>query len=367
MQQRTLRPVRQAAKPKRNLAGRLTADFTRLGIVLKPDRRAVDREGIINPASVRLRDGSLRLYPRMIARGNVSRIGCYVVRETRRASLKLKQSGYALEPSAPYELRDEGDGYGCEDPRITYISVIDRYVMAYVAFGLRGPEVALAVSKSGLAWKRLGPLRFEHKARIADKDAAFFPEPVISPAGVRSLALYHRPTLWALWRKHGQAAAKIIQRSRQLHEEIAIAYVPLAPVRKDLRQLCAVSETHRLRLPRASWGLIKVGCGTPPVRIREGWLSVIHGVDECLEHHGPHLRYCAGIIIHHPTRLDRIVYRSPEPLFVPQVPGEIHGNVGHVVFPTAIDPRPDLGDRTFDLYYGMGDRRTGRGRLTLNQ
>ena len=361
--------VRQTAKPAKNSIDGFTADFKRLGIVFKPDQRAVDREGIINPASARLRDGSLRLYPRMIARGNISRIGLFRAHEHNRGALIVDQCGYALKPTAPYELRDESDGYGCEDPRITYIPVIDRFVLAYVAFGPRGPEVAVAVSRDGRAWKRLGLVRFQNStASFADKDAAFFPEPIISPSGVPSLALYHRPTLWSLWRKHGKAAVQIIKRSRKAHEHISIAYISLAAVRKDLRKLCEVRETHPLRLPTAGWGRIKVGGGTPPVRIREGWLSVIHGVDECQEHRGQnHLRYSAGIIILHAARLDQVIYRSPTPLFVPELPGEIRGKVGHVVFPTAIDPRPDLGDRTFDIYYGMGDSRTGRGRLTLNQ
>ena len=360
--------MRQSAKPSKNSIDGFTADFTRLGVVFKPGRRAVDREGTINPASARLRDGSLRLYPRMIARGNISRIGCFRAHESSRGALTLNQCGYALIPATPYELRDESDGYGCEDPRITYIKVIGRYVLAYVAFGPRGPEVAAAVSRDGVAWKRLGLIRFQYNnASVADKDAAFFPEPIISPSGAPSLALYHRPTLWSLWRKHGKAAVQIIKRSRKAHEHISIAYIPLAAVRKDLRKLCEVRETHPLHLPAAGWGQVKVGGGTPPVRIREGWLSVMHGVDECHEHRGQnHLRYSAGIIIQDATRLDQVIYRSPTPLFVPELPSEIRGRVGHVVFPTAIDPRPDLGERTFDIYYGMGDRRTGRGRLTLS-
>ncbi len=344
----------------------LKAEFDRLGVVLKPDRRLVDREGILNPATARLRDGSLRLFPRMVAPGNISRIGCFSVHEHGNGSLRTKQFGYALEPKAQYEMRDERDGYGCEDPRITYIQEIDRYVMAYVAFGPRGPEIALAVSSTGVRWQRLGLMCFrKSNAPFADKDAAFFPEPVLSPSGVKSLALYHRPTLWALWRKLGKRTANVF-RHTGLHENIAIGYVPLAAVQKDLRKLCEVAETHPLRLPPADWGRVKVGGGTPPVRIREGWLAVIHGVDVCGKHRGAqHLRYCAGIIIHDAGQLDQVLYRSPTPLFEPEMPGEIRGKVGHVVFPTAIDPRPDLGNGIFDIYYGMGDRQTGRGRLTL--
>ena len=92
-------------------------------------------------------------------------------------------------------------------------------------------------------------------------------------------------------------------------------------------------------------------------------MAVCHGVDELKDPKGStRMRYCAGIIIHDAQRLDQIVYRSQAPLFSPELPEEVEGAVGHVVFPTAIDPR---GDRVCDIFYGMADYRIGRGRLVL--
>ena len=55
-----------------------------------------------------------------------------------------------------------------------------------------------------------------------------------------------------------------------------------------------------------------------------------------------------------------ILYRSAEPVLTPEGPQETIGTVANVVFPTAINPRDDLGlpDR-FDIYYGMADNRIG--------
>jgi predicted GH43/DUF377 family glycosyl hydrolase len=39
--------------------------------------------------------------------------------------------------------------------------------------------------------------------------------------------------------------------------------------------------------------------------------------------------------------------------------------VDNVVFPTGIDPRPDLGERVYDIYYGMGDYSVGAARLSI--
>jgi predicted GH43/DUF377 family glycosyl hydrolase len=63
---------------------------------------------------------------------------------------------------------------------------------------------------------------------------------------------------------------------------------------------------------------------------------------------------------------NRTIYRSPEPVLVPDGPLECHGTVDNVVFPTGIDRRDDLGapDR-FDVYYGMADQRIGVARLDV--
>ncbi len=337
--------------------------FARSGIVLKPSA-TLGRMGTLNPACTRLRDDALQLYPRMVAPGNISRIGSFRANERSDGSLEVEFRGFALEPEAPYELRDAPGGYGCEDPRVTFVAAIDRYVMAYVAFGPRGPEVAVAISEDGLLWKRLGLLQFQGSDEpFADKDAVIFPEPVVSPAGVESLAFYHRPTLQLPGdAKETLLAIEALPPSRR--EGISIAYAPLDAVRADINALCVATETHRLEMPPANWGTIKVGAGAPPVRIAEGWLSVIHGVDELSHPDGVALlRYCAGVIIHDAQRLDRIVFRSPHPLFVPKSGPELHGAVGHVVFPSGIDRR---GEREFDIYYGMADFEIGRGRLTLD-
>ncbi|MBV8148884.1 MAG: glycosidase [Candidatus Eremiobacteraeota bacterium] len=342
----------------------LHPNFSRSNVVLKLDANVDARTVILNPACARITDGSLQLYPRMVAPGNVSRIGSFRAQEVSGGTVEFEFRGYALEPQAEYELRSEPGGYGCEDPRVTFVPALACYVMLYVAYGPRGPEVAVAVSQDGLAWRRIGLLCFKGRPEsCADKDAALFPEPVTSPAGVESLAFYHRPTLRisVLGGESAIAAIEALPPSRR--EGIAIGYIPLAPAIADVSALCHVAETHRLSLPGANWGSIKVGAGTPPVRIAQGWLSVIHGVD-ALPHPSGNtlLRYCAGVIVHDPSHLDRILYRSRDPLFVPELPAELEGTLGDVVFPTGIDRRSET---AFDIYYGMADDAIGAGRLNL--
>ena len=78
------------------------------------------------------------------------------------------------------------------------------------------------------------------------------------------------------------------------------------------------------------------------------------------------MSYSAGALVLSKEHPNRIVYRSPEPVLVPEGPLELFGTVDNVVFPTGIDRRDDLGapDR-FDIYYGMADNRIGVARLDV--
>jgi beta-1,2-mannobiose phosphorylase / 1,2-beta-oligomannan phosphorylase len=245
--------------------------------------------------------------------------------------------------------------------------------MAYTAVGPDGPRVALALSQDALRWERLGLVRFAGTANVVgdDKDAAFFPEPVLSPKGRRCLAFYHRPMLH-LSSVDGRAAIPMIERMPlQDRESIRIAYVPLAPALKDRAKLCDVCESVQVLSPDERWGSIKIGAGTPPVRMplneSDVWMSVYHGVDVVSDGpRKPFLRYSAGIVVHDLERPDRVLYHSPQPVMSPESRRERHGVVDNVVFPTGIDPRPELGDRVYDVYYGMGDYSVGAARLSID-
>jgi len=77
-------------------------------------------EGVLNPAAVRGPDGHLYLFPRLVAKGNYSRIGiARVLFDAAGDPCGVERLGIALEPETEYELRSDGSG-GCEDPRITY-------------------------------------------------------------------------------------------------------------------------------------------------------------------------------------------------------------------------------------------------------
>src|SRR4029434_10321578 len=127
----------------------------RLGILMEADsRNAQEAGGVLNPGGARGPDGQFYLCPRLVPTGNFSRIGIARVRFNDDGDpIGVERLGIALEPEAEYELRP--DGGGCEDPRITFVEELERYVMSYTAFGPAGPRIALAASDDLFQWERL--------------------------------------------------------------------------------------------------------------------------------------------------------------------------------------------------------------------
>ena len=149
--------------------GRSVTDFKlrRIGMIMEPQAGDPNEvEGVLNPAAIRARDGQLYLFPRLVARGNYSRIGiARVLFDSAGDPMGVERMGIALEPEADYELSENGGG--CEDPRISYVEPLQHYVMTYTAFSRRGPRIAIAISDDLLHWRRIGLATFHPYRGIA--------------------------------------------------------------------------------------------------------------------------------------------------------------------------------------------------------
>jgi len=350
----------------------------RLAMLMEPEPgNPYEVEGILNPAAVRGPDGKLYLFPRLVAKNNYSRIGIARVIFNRDGDPEgAERLGIALEPQADYELRPNGGG-GCEDPRVTYVEPLQRYIMTYTAFSTNGPRIAIAESEDLFHWKRLGLATYTHwhgieLDNIDDKDASFFPVAIPNSSGRLELGLLHRP-LFPGTRPEETCLHSAVRKVDLDQESIWISYCPKTFESRDPDHLGRFTSQHRLATPVSPWERLKIGAGTPPVLTRHGWLIVYHGVSEAsvggksgtggAKHP---LRYSAGVMVlsEHDPRIIR--YRSKEPVLTPTLPQEKEGTVANVVFPTGIDRRDDIGrpDR-FDIYYGMADNRIGVARLDL--
>lgn len=264
-------------------------------------------------------------------------------------------------------------GGGCEDARVTYVRPLDLYVMAYTAYTLLGPRIALAISHDLLAWDRLGLLRFAPSCPVnfsayGNKDGLFFPDVLTDEHGHQTLALIHRPT-YHVTQADGTSAIIVPPGISERRQSLWISHVSLERAQHDPEALTWIEDTHVLAVPEQPWESIKIGGGTPPILTHLGWMMLYHGVSGTYAEGAfrqDQLHYAAGLIVLDALSGRQILYRTPTPLLRPELPEECEGTVPYVVFPTGVDRRGDSADpQGMDIYYGMADTRIGVARLHL--
>jgi len=203
--------------------------------------------------------------------------------------------------------------WGIEDPRITYVPELGKYVIVYTAFTSSGPGVALALTEDFSSFERYGMVMPPE-----DKDAALFPHRI---GGY--WAMIHRPVSAPgahMW----------------------MSYSP------DLRHW----GSHKLMLEARLggwWDANKIGLSSPPIETAQGWLVIYHGVRQTAAGH----LYRLGLALFDLHTPERCLKRSSEWIFGPEEPYERRGDVDNVVFPCGYTIAPD-GD-TIHLYYGAAD------------
>jgi beta-1,2-mannobiose phosphorylase / 1,2-beta-oligomannan phosphorylase len=242
-------------------------------------------------------------------------------------------------------------------------------VMAYAAYGPLGPRIGLAVSPDLVKWERLGPVSFDYQPALRtdmnlypNKDAMFFPEPVPGPDGEPAYAMLHRP-MWDLSWISPNAGRPLPAGVTDPRQSIWVSFVRADAVIADLHALTRLGQHRQVAQPQQPWEAAKIGGGTPPIRVPQGWLIVYHGVTTGGDRQPGEpvpVRYVAGAMVLDPQDVSRVLYRSALPLLEPETEAERKGTVGNVVFPTAVDLR-DGGEA--DVYYGMADYRIGAARL----
>ncbi|NVM95889.1 glycoside hydrolase family 130 protein [Arthrobacter wenxiniae] len=343
--------------------------LTRAGVIMSPEPgNEFEADGVLNPASGRGPDGELYLLPRLVAKGNVSRVGlAKVTIDDDGVPSGVERQGIVLAPDEGWE-RGRNNA-GTEDPRLTWVPSLGKHLMTYVAYGPLGPRLAFAHSADLRNWERLGPCHFEYQAELSmdlnlfsNKDAVFFPEPVKDPDGVLSYAMLHRP-MWDLgWIREGEGD-HLPAGVTDARPGIWISYVAVDDVQKDIRNLVHMRKHKQVALSEFPFEELKIGGGPAPIRIDEGWLLIHHGVSGTMEKsafdHQQNVNYTAGAMILDADDPSIVIARSDKPLLEPETAEERSGIVPNVVFPTAIEK---IGDQLF-VFYGMADSKIGVARL----
>ncbi len=341
--------------------------LTRIGVIMSPELgNDLETEGVLNPGSGRGADGELYLLPRMVAPGNISRVGLARVLIEHGVPVGVERQGVVLEPDRGWERG--ADHAGVEDPRVTFIPRLGLHVMTYVAYGPLGPRTAIATSVDLREWTRLGPALFAYEHDLDmdlglfhNKDTVFFPEPVIAADGVESLAVLHRP-MWDIGETVPGEGVRVPAGVTDPRQSIWISYVPVEAVLADIRNLVLWRGHRFVAGPEFPFEEVKVGGGPPPLRVPEGWLVLHHGVTGVIDQafaQQKNVNYAAGGMILDADDPSVVIARTPSPLLEAETEEERSGIVPNVVFPTAIEQI----DGTHYVFYGMADTKIGVARL----
>lgn len=216
-------------------------------------------------------------------------------------------AGPIVWPQGPYE------SYGIEDPRITLIG--STYYVTYVAVSPWGVSTMLLSTTDFQSFRRHGLIFCPD-----NKDVVLFPEKVMG-----EYVALHRPS----------------GAQRFNPPEIWLSRSPdLIHWGMHTRLLGADLNTTQDR----------IGGGTPPIRTREGWLSIYHRSEKRNpdDPTGVYAGYSLLLNLDNPTR---ILGQSNTPVISPTEPYETSGYVDNVVFPTALVDRKD----GLWVYYGAAD------------
>lgn len=260
---------------------------------------------VFNPGAVRLADGTTLLLCRVEDRRGHSHL-CAA-----RSSNGI--DGWVVDRDPTLLADPVEELWGIEDPRITFVPELGKYVVAYTAFTKGGPGVALALTEDFHNFERCGLVM-----QPDDKDAALLPRRIDG-----EFALVHRPVT----------------------DTGAHVWVSLSP---DLRNW----GSHRLALQArkgAWWDANKIGISPPLIETPQGWLMIYHGVKQT----AAGSLYRLGLALLALDRPDRCLARGDSWVFGPEADYERRGDVSNVVFPCGCTLADD-GD-TLRMYYGGAD------------
>lgn len=206
--------------------------------------------------------------------------------------------------------------WGIEDPRITWVEELQRYVIAYTSYSTSGPLVSLAMTSDFREFERKGVVMPPE-----DKDAAIFPRRF----GGR-WALIHRPV-------SNFPASK------------ANIWVSYSNDLKHWGDSTVMLEARR----GAWWDANKIGLSPPPIETPEGWLIIYHGVRitpaGCI--------YRLGLALLDLENPAQVIRRGDEWVMGPVESYERLGDVADVVFPCGWTHEAESGE--LRLYYGAAD------------
>ena len=293
--------------------------------IILPDKKHLwEAKATFNPAVLRIQNTTHILY-RALSDDNTSSIGYASTKDGINIDERLPEPIYV--PREDFESKKiAGENSGCEDPRLTKIA--GTIYMCYTAFNSVGPpRVAItSISEKNFLqknWKWEKPVLIT-PAGFDDKDTCIFPEKTKGQYFV-----LHR-----------------------VGDEICGDYIKSLDFKTEIIKKCI-----RIIGPRInSWDSAKVGICAPPLKTKNGWLLLYHGISKS------HNTYRIGAVLLDLDDPAIVLARTTDPIFEPEESYEKVGIVNNVVFPCGMAVR----DGILYIYYGGADTVVGVATIELD-
>ncbi len=280
--------------------------------------------GTLNPAAIYLGDKVHIIY-RGASATNVSALGYAVSDDGFAISERPKKPIYL--PRADFERRSDSTNanYGCEDPRI--VQVGDKLYMTYTAYDGKMPRVAVSsISvKDFLAmrWKAWSVPNVITPPTVSNKDAAILPEKI----GGKYMILH------------------------RVNNDVCADMVSSLDFSKESITRCIEIISPR----QGMWDSEKVGIAGPPVKTKQGWLLLYHGISRSR-------KYRVGALLLDLNDPTVVKARTAAPVFEPEEEYELKGTMPNVVFPCSLVVIKGVAY----IYYGAADSVIGAAAINLN-
>jgi predicted GH43/DUF377 family glycosyl hydrolase len=293
-------------------------------IIQPVKEHAWESKATFNPAAIHL-GGKVHIIYRAMSEDNTSVFGYATTQDGVHIDYRSPEPIYT--PREEFEQKFvPGGNSGCEDPRLTRIGT--KLYMFYTAYnGREHPRVAVtSISVTnflGQKWNWSKPVVIT-PPEMDNKDAFLFPHEV----GGKYVCVH----------RFGNGIDYDFTTSLNFKGNVWL-------------------DEHRwIERRRGCWDSEKVGAAGPPVKTREGWLMLYHGVSEDKV-------YRVGAVLLDLKNPARVLARLVYPILEPETSYEREGQVPKVVFPCGNVVLKDI----LYVYYGGGDSVVGVATLNLKE
>ena len=279
--------------------------------ILAPQGQTWELAGTFDPTVVQIGPRFVMLYRAQDSQG-VSRLG---YAESIDGIHFARKSGPVFSPETDYEK-----GGGVEDPRVVKIGSL--FYLTYTGYNSKDAQLCLAISRDLQHFERKGILLSAYKGNWNvgwTKSGAIVPEKIDGK-------------YWMYW------LGTAVDHSDQMGLSFS----------DDLLHWTEATPTPVLPKRPGNFDSRVVEPGPPPLLTPEGILLIYNGADDSLV-------YRTGVAVFDRSDPRRLLYRSHNPVFGPELEWEKHGQVPNVVFVEGMVQR----NGTFLFYYGGADKYVG--------